>query len=221
MGQAISQLPLIILAWRRAFLKGITHDRGTASIETVELVTQFGDAVEIYSGISPVIQKHTADISVPSKFQVQDCTLKFHTPLRIEKNKRSLGPYDLTPSIFLRHLLRRISLLLAYHLIDNEQNTLNTDDIKKLNLQADKINDKKEIYWQNWSRYSSRQKQKMNLGGVTGQWQLNECPVEWLPFLYLGQWLHAGKETAFGLGKYTISEFSQSSVGKSTSITPA
>ncbi|MDV7399370.1 CRISPR system precrRNA processing endoribonuclease RAMP protein Cas6, partial [Arthrospira platensis SPKY1] len=53
-----------------------------------------------------------------------------------------------------------------------------------------------------WERYSSRQKQKMKLGGLVGRWQLLQVPAPLLPFVHLGQWLHVGKEGAFGLGKY-------------------
>jgi hypothetical protein len=48
----------------------------------------------------------------------------------------------------------------------------------------------------------------MTLGGVLGQWHLHG-PTEALaaawPWLWLGQWLHVGKNATFGLGGYALS----------------
>lgn len=76
------------------------------------------------------------------------------------------------------------------------------DRIRALNNLADDVEDDRRLVWQDWERYTSRQNQEMNLGGVVGRWYLKQVPAELLPFIYLGQWLHLGKETAFGLGKY-------------------
>jgi hypothetical protein len=44
----------------------------------------------------------------------------------------------------------------------------------------------------------------MALGGVVGDWTLRGDLAPFLPFLHLGQWLHAGKNATFGLGKYHL-----------------
>ena len=47
----------------------------------------------------------------------------------------------------------------------------------------------------------------MTLGGVLGTWALHGPPetlaATW-PWLWLGQWLHVGKNATFGLGGYTL-----------------
>jgi CRISPR/Cas system endoribonuclease Cas6 (RAMP superfamily) len=44
----------------------------------------------------------------------------------------------------------------------------------------------------------------MPVAGVTGSWRLaGDLRALW-PFLYLGQWLHVGKKTTFGLGHYQL-----------------
>jgi CRISPR/Cas system endoribonuclease Cas6 (RAMP superfamily) len=46
----------------------------------------------------------------------------------------------------------------------------------------------------------------MKMGGVTGSFALSGDGLENLyPLLALGQWLHAGKNTSFGLGQYRMS----------------
>lgn len=62
-----------------------------------------------------------------------------------------------------------------------------------------------KLAWKDWTRYSSRQKTTMQMGGLVGEilLELAEDAPFW-PYLWLGQWVHAGKGTSMGLGCYTI-----------------
>ena len=73
-----------------------------------------------------------------------------------------------------------------------------------LALVADGLASDKQLQWRDWTRYSSRQQQQMDLGGVIGRWKLTGDLAPFLHFLHLGQWLHVGKEAAFGLGGYRL-----------------
>jgi CRISPR/Cas system endoribonuclease Cas6 (RAMP superfamily) len=58
-----------------------------------------------------------------------------------------------------------------------------------------------------WTRYSSRQQQEMTLGGVLGRWTLHgdeDTLSQIQPWLWLGQWLHVGKNATMGLGGYKL-----------------
>ena len=79
-----------------------------------------------------------------------------------------------------------------------------TCDFKDLAIRSDALGSDKNLHWRDWSRYSSRQQQKMDLGGVLGSWRLSGDLSPFLPFLHIGQWLHVGKEAAFGLGLYRL-----------------
>ena len=59
--------------------------------------------------------------------------------------------------------------------------------------------------WDDWSRYSRRQEARMSLGGFKGKVTFEGELDEFMPFLLLGEYIHVGKNTAFGLGKYVIS----------------
>ena len=54
---------------------------------------------------------------------------------------------------------------------------------------------------------SSRQRQEMTLGGVLGRWTLSgdsAVLAQLWPWLWLGQWLHLGKNATVGLGGYRL-----------------
>jgi hypothetical protein len=69
-----------------------------------------------------------------------------------------------------------------------------------------------QISWQNWERYSTRQRQRMNLGGVVGSVTyrsdasngLDMGLTPFLPLLRLGELIHVGKGAVFGNGQYEV-----------------
>lgn len=61
-----------------------------------------------------------------------------------------------------------------------------------------------DIHWFDWKRYSTRQEEWMSLGGVTGTVSYEGDLSEFMLFLRLGEYVHVGKGTSFGLGRYSI-----------------
>ena len=59
--------------------------------------------------------------------------------------------------------------------------------------------------WEEWSRYSGRQKEWMKFGGLLGSVTYAGDMTPFLPWLKLGEWVHVGGKSSFGLGKYEIS----------------
>ncbi len=58
--------------------------------------------------------------------------------------------------------------------------------------------------WQDWVRYSSRQDRKVVMGGFIVSILYEQIPPEVLEILCWGEYLHIGKGTVFGLGKYNL-----------------
>ncbi len=197
-GSALNELSLITLAWRRAFLRGVGNGDGKAELIKVEHCLPDGYIATVYRADKPAIAQHDTVLVLPEFSKPQDVHLQLQTPLRLQQRGKIAGPHEITASIFLRNLIRRITFQVQQH---NPQ-TYPLDVIHRLNVLADQVLDERRLSWKELERYSSRQKQKMKLSGVIGHWYLHQVPAELLPFVYLGQWLHLGKETAFGLGKY-------------------
>lgn len=54
--------------------------------------------------------------------------------------------------------------------------------------------------WADWERYSHRKKRRMKLGGIVGSVSYEGDLSCFLPLIILGEWIHVGKGTSFGLG---------------------
>jgi hypothetical protein len=124
--------------------------------------------------------------------------LRFATPLRLQKQSniqgRAMSARDL-----LMALARRYWLLAEFH-----QGAIPSIDFKQLGAQAEAVGLQSQLQWRDWRRYSSRQQQEMVLGGVVGSVDLRGELGPFAGLLAAGQWLHLGKNTAFGLGQYVL-----------------
>lgn len=67
-----------------------------------------------------------------------------------------------------------------------------------------------DLRWVDWQRYSARQEETMLMGGFLGTATFEGPIAEFLPILRLGEWLHVGKGTVFGLGLYRLGMPAQS-----------
>ena len=201
-GHALRELPLIILAWRRAFARGVGAGDGAADLVRV---VHCGDAqeTEIHRPDTGTLAPHAQDVTFNTADNAgtehSTLTLHFRTPLRLQKNGRALPPDKLDARTLLMALVRRASLLAEFH-----ADGALVQDFSSLLAATATIRDSKHLVWRDWTRYSSRQQQKMALGGVVGDWTLSGPLTPFIPFLRLGEWLHVGKEAAFGLGHYTL-----------------
>ena len=69
---------------------------------------------------------------------------------------------------------------------------------------AAQLTGERRLQWRDWTRFSSRQQREMTLGGVIGEWKLAGDLDDLLPWFWLGQWLHVGKNTTMGMGMYSL-----------------
>ncbi|MGD9822893.1 CRISPR system precrRNA processing endoribonuclease RAMP protein Cas6 [Desulfobacter sp.] len=125
-------------------------------------------------------------------------TLKLQTPFRIS-TKTGQGP-DLPFDLLMRSLIRRCTAL--FNTYGNGEPDLDYPDLVKQAGQV-RLTDNR-LAWFDWQRYSSRQDKKMYMGGLLGQAAYQGDLGPFLPFLRMAEIVHAGKNTAFGLGKVAL-----------------
>ncbi|MBK9444487.1 MAG: CRISPR system precrRNA processing endoribonuclease RAMP protein Cas6 [Comamonadaceae bacterium] len=224
-GHAIDQLALIVFALQRALQHGLTKARVPADLMQVDWVDATGQAHLIWHIDRPVLQAHTASVGpAPTNNGTQiaitseaasaggtraagqndaQITLHIQTPLRLQSQGKPLGVGQLTPRVLIAAIARRTALLMEFHAGLHGWG----DAAKHISHLSDNLGDTQDLRWFDWTRYSSRQQQEMTLGGVLGRWALHgnaDTLAQIYPWLWLGQWLHVGKNASMGLGGYTL-----------------
>lgn len=132
--------------------------------------------------------------------QVKEVELNFITPLTILIQKNPVEQYDFP--LLIENLIRKLQSLLYFHhnkeCVEPEQYAELLEQAIDIDTSYMKLEKIKE------NRYSTRQKQNMNLIGVKGKIRFTGNISLFLPLLYVGQFTHLGKHTTFGMGQYKL-----------------
>ena len=204
-GKAQAYLPYIIHALQKAGRDGIGKNRQPFELQLVRQITQTGGQHIIYQDTKLLPLPPEIPLNIPPLPKTIKMTI--NTPMRIKQNGHYLNPETFNFCGLFSNLIRRISMLMYFH----TEVALETD-FAALTQQARQIPLlQQNLSWFDWKRYSSRQKTRMNMGGVTGtvDLDLSQHPEYW-PYLWLGQWTHVGKATSMGLGHYSLTSLSAS-----------
>ncbi|GHT89339.1 CRISPR-associated protein Cas6 [Betaproteobacteria bacterium] len=205
MGRALYEFPLIVEAWRRAAGRGLGPAQGgqagTAELNHIDYLPPQGEPVALYRRENNVLAEIPLHVPVcPPVSKLNSVRLRFISPLRLQDNGHALSATRLTPASLLTAAIRRVALSSQLH-----GGHAPEWDFKAMAQQAAGIGEgEKALQWRDWGRRSSRQQRVMKLGGVMGDWQLTGELTAFFPALYMGTWLHVGKETVFGLGRYEL-----------------
>lgn len=199
-GRALEQLPLIVFAFQRALRHGIGKLRARAELEDLVWEQAGGGEMSIWDAEGQRVLPHSAGLQAPAIAQSSAVTLRISTPLRLQHQGHPLGPDEVNPRALLTAIMRRASLLFELHagmpgVVENPT---------ELAQQAEALQDSRDLHWREWTRFSSRQQQEMTLGGVVGEWTLSGDLGPLLHWLWLGQWLHAGKNATMGMGRFDV-----------------
>lgn len=124
--------------------------------------------------------------------------INIETPLRIQEEGQIVRGFNV--ELFLKNCERRLQFFKkAYGIVLECSNAGFSHFANNIKMTH------KHIAWTDWERYSSRNKKTMNLGGILGSFQLEGGVLtSVLPLLQFASFAHIGKQTVFGLGKFTI-----------------
>ena len=146
--------------------------------------------------LSPVAAEHRAPPAPPPAVRV-----RLLTPLRVKRHEHFVGASDFDFRAFTGGLLRRISLLTYFF----GETPLETDFAALLRRAESVPVTGCDLHWRELTRHSSRQRAKLQMGGLIGRFELaGPGLLPFWPLLWLGQWTHAGKGCSMGLGRYVL-----------------
>jgi CRISPR-associated endoribonuclease Cas6 len=207
-GRAIDYLPYFIYALDELGRIGIGKGRGKYELRHVLEENSLKHAntskTLIYNGDDKILRQpgspiRWSDIVTEHPIPPPVMRISFITPARI-KYKNSLTK-DLEFHVLFRNLLRRTSLLSYFHC----GHRLDDQGFKDLIEQARHIKIvKRALYWHDWERWSNRQETRMKLGGFMGEITYEGDFEPFWPYIRLGEYIHVGKGSSFGLGRYRI-----------------
>ena len=200
-GRANQLLPCFIHAFEQMGRNGIgKHAHGRRAGFHLNRVTE-GSRL-IYSGENRCLEKHEAKeirLAPPgdSPGETGQVRITFETPLRIKfRNRLHDG---LLFHILVRAMLRRVSALFSTY--GEGEPELDYKTLVQKAMEVRLVENR--LSWFDWKRYSLRQDQSMLMGGILGSATYEGALGAFLPLLDLCSKLHLGKQTSFGLGKFS------------------
>lgn len=202
-GHGNRQLPYLIHALSQGARSGVGKSRGVLELLQVEQETTPGETSwnTIHEPGSPLQALPVNSPAIPPS-PTAPVRMMLNTPLRLKRDGKPVGPDALTFADLFSNLLRRVSMLSYFH-TDTPLET----DFAHLTEQARAWRNSLQVQleWQHWRRYSSRQKAHVGMDGLMGEViLLPEGLTRFWPYLWLGQFVHAGAGTTMGQGHYTL-----------------
>jgi hypothetical protein len=203
-GQGNRLLPYVIHALERAGQRGLGSGAGRLQLERVAQATADETGWRVLRRAGEPLQAWQPVELLPPPCPVA-VKLVVETPLRLKREEHNVTPESFEFAALFGNLLRRISLLTAFH----TETPLETDFAGLMQRARAVRSLGTRLRWQDWTRYSSRQGRPVQMGGVVGEITLAGAEAEaelasFWPYLWLGQWTHAGKGTSMGLGQYRV-----------------
>lgn len=201
-GKGHQYLPYLIHALEKAGDHGIGKNRQVFRLNAVEqrIPNPLSDDWEIiYAPGQPLAAMPTRTPVVPP---VPDSVrVDLETPLRLRRQEHLVTPKNFRFGDLFSALLRRFSMLTYFH----TDAPLETDFASLTRKAETTAISEADLSWWEWTRYSTRQHTEMQMGGLLGSFQVDGTELDELwPYLWLGQWTHAGKAATMGLGRYRV-----------------
>ncbi|MCX8014624.1 MAG: CRISPR system precrRNA processing endoribonuclease RAMP protein Cas6, partial [candidate division WOR-3 bacterium] len=195
-GKAIDYLPYFIYALDEMGKNGLGKNRGK-----LELISVKQGSRTIYDGKDKKIKNEIKPKQLKltnAKKPVSKIKIKFLTPFRIIYEGKVVQHLDF--HILIRSLLRRIGLLSYFH-----SDTPYDIDFTNLISKAGEVRIlHSDLTLQDQYRYSTRQHQRIPIQGMIGEITYQGNLTDFIPYLKIGEMLHIGKGTVFGMGKYNL-----------------
>ena len=205
-GDAINLLPCMVFTFDQIGKRriGLRDKRGQCQLNKVESLPAQSSlsSQTIYTAETEMLTDEGLilglDDVIPAAPHATDALeLEFITPTSIKVNGKWTS--ELTFENLIRNLLRRIRFLSYFHCGEDLD-----VDAPALIKAASAVTHHLRLNWLRKDRYSYRAEKSVPMGGFVGKVRFIGELESFLPFIYLGEYLHIGHHTAFGFGQYRL-----------------
>ncbi len=200
-GERVASLPYFIQSMAKLGVQGIGKGGGEVQLRSVLSLGMNGSHRELLDEESGRISDSAYFVNWEdfTPTDTQEVTLRFLTPVQLQhKGKLIKGPIPFR--LLVTNLLRRWKMLERFY-GDGKNST--PWELERQEVGSVVVSDF-DVQWQSFSRWSNRQKRYHPLYGLTGSVTYEGDLTPWTPLLQLGEWMHLGKKTSFGLGQYEL-----------------
>ena len=205
-GDAINLLPWMVFTFDQIGKRriGLRDKRGQCQLYKVESLpthssrqpqTIYTAETEMLTDEGLILQLDDVMPTVPHATDTIE--LEFITPTSIKVDGKWTS--KLTFEHLIRNLLRRIRFLSYFHCGED----LDVDAPAIIEA-AGAVKHHLRLNWLRKDRYSYRTEKSVPMGGFIGKARFTGELEPFLPFIYLGEYLHIGHHTAFGFGQYRL-----------------
>ena len=214
-GEAINLLPWLVYTFHEIGRRRIGHrgQRGRCELEKVESLPAGEDhpPQTIYTAETETLTDEgqilrLADVMEGAPRVTDEIELEFLTPISIKVNGQ--WTRNLTFEHLTRNLLRRIRFLSYFHCGEDLD-----VDAPALIESARSVRHQFHLRWVRIERRSGRTERTIPMDGFIGVVRFEGELEPFLPFIFLGEYLHIGHHTAFGHGQYRLTAACQSNLG--------
>ncbi|MGH7963273.1 MAG: CRISPR system precrRNA processing endoribonuclease RAMP protein Cas6 [Candidatus Binatia bacterium] len=206
MGEAINYLPYFIVAWRELTAGGFGLNRARCVLSTIEALSLGGSVSAVYDGKEGVVRPPQENLRweeitarVAAFCDLQEITVHFLTPTTVKAE----GEMVTVPQF--HHLIKRLRdrvNALSYFYCGGALDL----DFRKLGEQAEQIKTVSvHSRWVDRNR-RTRRGETQDLSGFVGAITYRGELAPFLPLLLLGEYIHVGKNAAFGNGWYQMEQ---------------
>ena len=202
-GRGNDHAPAVLEAFARAGAGGLAKSRGRAELAEVTGIWRSAapDTPLARGADGRFAPAPSESPPIPPMPDIAEVHLL--TPLRLVRDRRPIKPREFVPADLLRALLRRISMLMTFH-TDADLET----DFHGLTALAHQVRMAgADLAMAAQKRYSRNHGDTIDMDGLVGGFLLDmRGAAPFWPYLWLGQWVHAGKGTVLGNGALHVRE---------------
>jgi len=182
-------LPILQIAEKPLFFKG-----EKLHLKLIRILDQ-EDHLIVNNDFRDLNRIHISQTETKQHDEFQKVKLIFQTPLRMKYQNQLMKQFNF--EAFVKSLIRRLNFINEYF-SDRESDTIIFNpDFLQCQVSSNLI-------WREKYRKSFRQNQKMSIGGLIGNVIIEKPHPELVLILKTGELVQAGKQTAFGNGKYFL-----------------